>query len=356
MDGPPPPSQDTTSSKSHQKFLFVALLFVLSAALFSSMLLLFSYMRSGNSLLIADQTRSVGLTVERLVLPKGGFLLISSTISPKDAVFRSEYLPPGTYTNFDIPNFMLPGDGLQIGTISMSGFVFEDTNQTQRFEDVDEPARNIFGKPIARRFVLRDDSATSSACGQGFSDDFSGNVLNKSLWYAYLWNQPKEGHLVQTATGNKETNSSTVLYSRRKFSGDLVVEVDIVSYTPSAKKAQVYTATVELTLFTSIDRIVSVKWIKSNGTSFLEPHISKFKNPLDKRYDLPFDAPLKLKIIRLGSQAEIYVASDNSDYQKLWDLPGISVDDLHVGFESYDFSPIPTLITSAIDNFSVTCP
>ncbi len=355
MDGSPTQPQPPTSPRNYQTLLLITAIAIFIVFLFLGFFLFFSLKSSRDNLIIADQTKSVGLSIQKLVLSKGGFLIISATISPRDFIFRSEYLPPGVYANFDIPNFILPGVSPQTGSFTMTGFVYEDTNGSRKFEDSDNPASNIFGKTISSRFILHDDIDPPLSCSHGLIDDFSGNGINRNLWYAYLWNQQKDGHLIQTAQNNIETNGSTILYSKNQFEGDLTVEVQIASYTTGFHEGQDYKTTAELTLFTLKDRVASIKWIKSNGASYLEPNIGKLKNPLNERYDLPFDAPLKLKIVRIGSMAVVYVATSNSDYQKLWDISDISTDNLHVGFESYDFSSTPTLITSVLDNFSVSC-
>jgi hypothetical protein len=349
-------SSNTPVKKKETLLISLIVLVILSFLIFLVLIFVFTKQSQSNTLVISNQVRSIGLTVDKLVLSKGGFLIITPTISPADAIFRSGFLSPGVYTGFDIPNFMLPSPGAAQTPPVMRGYLYADTNNSKQFEYSDQPLYNFLGKPVSIQFNLTENLNPPLSCNAGFSDSFNGDSLNKTLWYAYFLNQQKEGNLVQTAKDNAVNNSSTTLYSKDKFTGNLAVEVDISSFAVDHGPDADYQATAELTIFTETDRIISVKWIKSFGQSYLTPNISKFKTALQERYPVVGDGPLKIKIVRLGTTAQIYLATENSDYQKLWDIPDVATDDLHVGFESYDFSPIPTLVTSVVSNLSVSCP
>ncbi len=312
-----------------------------------------AYIYYQNLLVIDDQPLSSAITIKKLFLLKGGSLAIDQSDAPSNYLLATGYLAPGTYKDFAV--------GYQTSTLmntpqqkfyTARAFIFEDSNNNQKFDsNTDIIAKNVFGVPFIKYFKLENVQPKPTLCLNGFSDNFSEELLDKTKWNAYILNKLENGHLVQTV---KDTNS-TILYSKDNFSGDVQIEATISSFNINPDTSD-YRAINELEMFTPFDRVISVRWNKTSTESYLTPQISKNKDQPSDRFDVPRDGSINLKIVRQGSVATVYLANPDGVFQQLWQLQDVSRDDVSVGFETYNLASSSSILTSTVSSFSVSCP
>ncbi len=318
-----------------------------------------------NNLVVVDQALNPTLDIKKLVLNKGGFLIIDSIDILSARLYISEYIPAGTYKDFSVA---YPGTALLFEDVnSLRAFVFEDVNGNQVFDN-EKVKSDIFGTPLLSHFVVKRGSAVPLACSNGFNDNFDGNTVNKDLWGSHILNTVVSGYLKQPAINNLTVGTSTILYSKKTFSGDVAADAKITSLDVSDGLNTEFVGTVEFEIFTSTNRVASAKWTKTNTDSFLtlgtnsgevlatDTNNATPSASIAQKYDVSANKPLSLKIKRVGTVATVSYLDDSGAYKDLVNIPEVPVDPVFVGIETADNSLVPHKITSTIDNISVSCP
>lgn len=157
--------QETTSLKSgtssKRKWLWVAAVFVL-ATIISIIIILLVIPK--DSVIVLDQPASKSISVKKLTLTKGGFLVFLATNRygkpTSNFLAQTEYLLPDTYTDFSADFNTLPdGTIIQVkpGDVLFAA-LYEDTDGTKGFSGTisgDKQIKNWFGKPVIAKFRVK---------------------------------------------------------------------------------------------------------------------------------------------------------------------------------------------------------
>ncbi len=149
-----PPHIKSTQTKLLQRLVIATGILVL--LLFAIALWVHLYV---GSVRIQDQFIQDTIAIEKVVLPRGGFLVIYRLLSPGSSltsVGNTGFLYPGTYTNFTIP-LSWNDPTTSIAGLLLVGVLYDDTNGNRFYDEqnVDREMKSPLGKPIGASFVAK---------------------------------------------------------------------------------------------------------------------------------------------------------------------------------------------------------
>lgn len=162
---PAPPTPPPAAPKPQESIFRKKWFWIILAVIILIPGAIFLYIRNFTSYVeVSDQpVNETSIHINKLNLKKGGFLIIHPSndygvMETTWAVAQSIYLPPDTYTRFNMPLLplearnnkqLLPGDRLFAA-------VYEDSDGDKDWR-VEEPImKNSLGKPIVEEFTLLD--------------------------------------------------------------------------------------------------------------------------------------------------------------------------------------------------------
>lgn len=300
------------------------------------------YLLSKPPVSIEDQDLGIYMNIKSLRLEKPGFLVVDIQNVPGEFVSWSGYLNAGTYKNFSLPVFFnLPLIDSLKTFYRARAFVYEDTDGDRDFDPKkDLFLRSVWGKPLVANFELTNSVVVVHTCSEG---------LDFSLSSSHLGSTRTQDVIKLVATNNLLTDTATLFYNSQIYSGDLAIQSTLNTF--DTLGYGIY----EMTMFTTTDRVFSVKLHKENGALYLTPEISKSAQKLNLRHDLNPSLPVTLKIQRLGSEAKVFVSQNSGAFEEIWTIPGVSIENLYVGLEASDVGQIPSQVTVEVSEFSLSC-
>ncbi len=313
-------------------------------------------------LVIADQNREVTLTIAKVYFPRGGFLVMDKAGHKDPAeigeaqgrgLTQTTYLPAGEYKNISLSYVSTPLDTYPASSYEIRAVVYEDKNNNHKLDEADRTMRDILGRTIKKRFVLFQKSTPAVSCQKGFSDAFGGTDIDPTRWAKSAQVSANNG-LFQRAQYNGPDGGATTLYTKGKFSGDMAIEMEITAYQVEQEKTTGFAGRLEFIMETGHDRVMSVKWLKNEGGSYLVPALSFTTNiaPAPHPVNAPF--PVRLRLVRRGGSGELWI-DEGQGFTRLWEFP-VSADDVYIGLLTADEGEAPQVVTSQVANISISCP